>query len=353
VSPPPNVYLSPSDRHILEYESAPLRMSWKKSGSEETERWQLMTRAKLAELSGYSCGDAVHIDVNENQTHQDKNGISRRSMYLCSAERNDIPVHFIWCPDIAGDRDLPVIICLQGTHCGAHLSWADVRDPLDHMRIAQGYAMAIDAAERGYLAVCVENSCCGERLERKIEPRSIDPCVDAVHHTLLLGRTLLGDQARDVSSVVTYLLFNAPDLSIDSNRIYIMGHSSGGTVALFTAALDTRISGVIASGCIGLMRDTIGRRRDASGHNVIPGILNWMELDDIVGLCAPRPFITISGEADHIWPFSGAMRVVQSANRIYEVFNAKDQLKAVSAKGSHQFHRKVAWETFDQMFHGA
>ena len=117
VSPPPNVYLSPSYRHIFEYESAPLRMSWKKSGSKETQQWQLMARAKLAELSGYSCGDAVYIDVNENQTHKDKNESAEE---VCiSALRKEMISRFI----SFGARILLVIgTCRLSYACRGHIA---------------------------------------------------------------------------------------------------------------------------------------------------------------------------------------------------------------------------------------
>ena len=45
------------------------------------------------------------------------------------------------------------------------------------------------------------------------------------------------------------------------------------------------------------------------GQNVVPGILRWLELDDVVWPHAPRPLLTVSGRNDHIWPYAGAERV--------------------------------------------
>jgi hypothetical protein len=42
-------------------------------------------------------------------------------------------------------------------------------------------------------------------------------------------------------------------------------------------------------GAVGYLRDTLMTRADPSGQNIIPGILQWLEMDDLVGLCAPHP----------------------------------------------------------------
>lgn len=347
---PSDIYLNPSDRHVQEYESLPLCLSWKRAKTNNNVDWQKGARKKLAELTGYEACKKAPI-VSYSLIHNENDGFYRRSIYLRINNEIDIPVNLIWKRQKV-NFPLPIMICLQGTNCGANLSWGEALNPLDHIRIFNGYAIAIDAAKRGYLAVCIENSCTGERQERNIKPRSEDPCIDAANHTLLLGRTLLGDRASDISTVLAWLKVNHDDLPIhwDQNRIHVLGHSAGGTVALIVAALDTRITGIVASSCIGFIRETIGRRRDPSGQNVIPGILNWMELDDIVGLCAPRPFLTVSGVNDHIWPFEGALRVVQSASHIYDTFGAKNMIMAVSAEGPHMFHQKVTWEMIDTVF---
>lgn len=241
------------------------------------------------------------------------------------------------------------MICLQGTNTGAHLSWGEVRFPDDANKQARGYDIAIQAAERNYLAIAVEQSCFGERGERQIVPRSAASCIDATLHAMLLGRSLLGERCSDVSAVVDWLIAHREDLLIDPARIHIIGHSSGGTTAMFSAALDTRISAVLACGCVGFIRNTIGRRRDDNGQGVIPGILNWMETADVVGLIAPRPFVTVAGDIDHIWPSSGAEVVTAEAKLIYAALGAADRIECVSAPGGHSFRPDLSWRAFLDM----
>jgi hypothetical protein len=157
---------------------------------------------------------------------------------------------------------------------GAHLSWGEARMPPDPVKIAAGLDFARQAAGNGYVAVCVEQRCFGERRERALHPRSADPCVDSFLHGLLLGRTLVGDRAGDVSAVV-----------------------------------------------------------------------DWLEAGGLA-LCAPRPVLAVSGERDHIFPFSGTASVVADARPVYEALGAAARLRALSIPGGHRFDPGRTWPAF-------
>lgn len=78
----------------------------------------------------------------------------------------------------------------------------------------------------------------------------------------------------------------------------------------------------------------------------MPGILDWMEIADVVGLVAPRPFATVAGESDPIWPARGAEAVVAEAGAIYAQLGARGRLRCASAPGGHKFRATLSWETF-------
>lgn len=280
-------------------------------------------------------------------------GLKRRRVYLRLWSGADTPVDAVWRE---GGGRRPVMICLQGTNSGSHLSWGETRMPPDPAKVAGGGDYARQAAARGYIAICLEQSCFGERAERHIKPRSDSSTIDTANHAFLLGRSLLGERAADVSSLMDWLAADGASrdlgLAADIERVFIMGNSAGGSVALYAAALDTRIAGVLASGCVGFVRDTIARRRDDSAQNVVPGLLNWLETDDVVGLVAPRPLLAISGTRDHIFPYAGVAAVTESARRVYQAMRAEGNLAAVSANGPHRFYPEIAWPAFERLVGG-
>ncbi len=344
--PPEGIELSPSIGHFNDYELAPLALSWTQHSKGDVLDWQKSARAKLAELCGYTrqanataASSPKQCDINSELQH--------RQFYLRLRGGSGIPVSILRRADTM--EALPVMICLQGTNSGAHLSWGEARMPADPIKIAAGADYARQAVAQGYAAVCIEQTAFGERRETLLPQASRDPCIDTAGHALLLGRTLLGERASDVSSVIDWLETESSTLSLDTTRIEIMGSSSGGSTAIIAAALDDRIGSVLASGCVGFIRDTIAKRGNASGQNIIPGILNWLEFDDIVGLIAPRPFLVVSGETDHIWPHAGAQRVIDNARHIYEAHNAGRAVEAVPAPGGHRFYPDIAWRHYNRL----
>jgi dienelactone hydrolase len=346
---PPGLSLSPSARHFADYDKAPLRLRYQPAL--DVVQWQREARARLIELTGYAQERAEPVIVSERKISQ-VDGIARRAVYIRAGSGVDIPVNLI-TPAGIGTAPFPVMICLQGTNSGAHLSWGEVRFPADIEKATQTHDIARQAASRGYLAVVIEQSCFGERMERQIRPRSQAACVDATMHALLLGRCLLGERCTDVSSVIDWLMAERQALNIDPARIHIMGHSAGGSTALFSAAMDERVAAVMASGCIGFVRDTIGRRRDDQGQNVIPGLLQWMEFDDVAGLIAPRPLLGVAGTADPIWPAAGAEAVMERVGAIYQQFGAGRNLRLLTFAGGHEFRPAENWAAFAALQQGA
>jgi hypothetical protein len=285
----------------------------------------------------------THVDAPTTDTE----GRNHRRWYLRAFPDADVAVDILWRD--AGATSMPVMLCLQGTNSGAHLGWAESRMPPDPVKIASGLDFAHQAVARGYVAVCIEHRGFGLRRERDLRKRSEDPCVDAFHHALLFGRSLLGDRVGDVSAVVDWLVAGGSDLPLDFDRLHALGHSSGGTIGVHAMAIDGRISALIASGCLGPIRDTLLARGDRAGQNTLPGQLNWLELSDVVALCAPCRVLAVSGVNDHIFPYAGVERVVADAAPVYEALGAGNRLKSVSQTGGHRFDKDVIWPAFEAL----
>ncbi len=343
---PESLCLSPSQRHIHEYTAHQPQCSWRIGNYINAEEWQKIARQKLMELTGYTADRPQSISQNTHKSRLGRN-ITKTSTYLNTWHQNNIPVHLIYDSSKSGPK--PVMICLQGTNSGIHLSWGEVRMPADPERITRGAANALQAAKRGYVAVAIEQSCFGERREQHMGNNQTDPCITAANHALLMGKTLLGERMSDVSTVIDWLETEDHGLELDLECLHIMGTSSGGTTGFFSMAADIRISAGLIGGCIGYYRNTIGKRADSSGQNVIPDILNWFEMDDIIGLSAPRPLLLFSGTDDHIWPYSETKKVADSAHAVYDAMNATDNLRTVPAIGGHSYHPHIAWPAFEKL----
>ena len=346
---PPGVELSPSLAHARALAAVRPALRFSDEASDLYD-WQERARAKLAALTGFPVERAAPA-ATKPEDHALAGGFVRRRAYLRLWHGGHAPVDVVR-PERPSGPLIP-LICLQGTNSGSHLSWGEARLPPDPVKIAGGSDYARQAARLGFAAFCLEQSCFGERRERHIVPRSASATIDAANHALLLGRTLLGERAGDVASVVDWIVSGEAarvmGMALASDRVSVMGSSAGGAVALYATALDVRLAACLASACVGFIAETIARRRDDSGQNVVPGILQWLETDDVAALCAPRPLLMVSGTRDHIFPAAGMERVAGSARRAYAKAGAPDALATLSPEGPHGFYPNVAWPAFHSL----
>jgi len=344
---PAGLALSPSEFDLAEYERVQPRLAWR-DGADAVD-WQRTARDKLAELLGIAATPrSVPAAVHETSPAGVPPGADARTVYLEVAPLRHVPVTVVWRPG-AAETPRPVMLCLQGHTSGAHVSWGMARLPIDVRRIERGGDYARQALRHGYVAVCVEQACFGERRETRLARRSAHSCLDAVNRALLLGRTVLGGRVSDLRAVVDWLeAGETPGPPIDRDRIYAMGNSAGGETALFSVAIDKRIGALIAGGCVAPYRAPDARARTCP-DSAIPGILRWLEYQDVVALCAPRPALIVSGTRDHLYPYHLAEACVRGARPVYAAFGAAERLRVVAGEGGHRFYPEVAWQAFREL----
>ena len=340
-----NFNLSPSNIIIENYKKSALKLSFSKNSIDPL-KWQTLARKKLSELSGYdSDREITKIAKELNEKIIFKN-IYKKKIYLKISSKIIIPLNLIYKKPIK--KNIKVFIFLAGSTSGVHVGWGEAKVPIDHQRIFIGADMAKQAAEKGYLAVTFEQAGYGERLERRLPKKSHNRTIDFANHLLLLGKTLMGNSATEISYVIDWLCSKNNLFNINKSSIYLYGHSSGGTIVQFAAALDERIKGTLASGSVGPVRQTIGARGCGAGDGIVPGFLEWFDTKDIISLIAPRLFIAISGDKDHIFPYSGAKKVINDAKIIYKKLNAHEKIICIKVKGKHQYYNKESWEVLDK-----
>ena len=132
-------------------------------------------------------------------------------------------------------------------------------------------------------------------------------------HDVLLGRTPIGDRVWDMSRLIDWAIAHQ---GVDPARIAITGNSGGGTVSLFAAACDTRIS-VAVPGCyFNTFAGSIGSIMHCD-CNYVPGILRLGEMHDVAGLIAPRPFLAVAGRDDRIFPVAHTRPAFEQLAGVY------------------------------------
>jgi len=145
----------------------------------------------------------------------------------------------------------------------------------------------------------------------------------------------LGKMVADVKSAVDAL--QNLDL-IDKNRIYVFGYSLGGTVGLYAAALDSRISGA-ASVCGFTPMRLASQDKGIEGvktyshlHGLIPrlgffvGSENRIPYDfhEILSCIAPRHLLVVAPQFDRDANFDDVKVCADEIYKVYEFYDAKN-----------------------------
>jgi dienelactone hydrolase len=159
-------------------------------------------------------------------------------------------------------------------------------------------------------------------------------------YRLVRGDTLMRKVLEDAEAAVSVLLGVR---TVDSSRIGVLGHSYGGNTAMFQAALDERVRFACSSGAVCSYRDKMQRGTGIEMAEVLPGVLERFDVDELLRLTAPRPLLVMSAEGDKY--SYDAEQVVREAAAAYAAAGASTALEHCRYEGGHAITR----ERFDHM----
>jgi poly(3-hydroxybutyrate) depolymerase len=138
----------------------------------------------------------------------------------------------------------------------------------------------------------------------------------------------MGKMVADTRSVINDACTRMP--FIDSNKIYLAGYSLGGTVALFTAALDDRVKGTAVVSAFSSLRNdntgTEGIRHYSELHGLIPRLGFFVgnedripiDFDDVLACIVPRPLLIIAPGRDRDHTITSVQKMVAPVSALYQ-----------------------------------
>lgn len=301
--------------------------------------WEHAARSKLVELLGAMPAERVPLRPRFGDPVQ-RPGYQRIPVVF--ATRDDLDAcGFLLVPDNVRPGAAGVL-CLPGHGRGAaEIVGIDEngrdRDHLDGYQ----HDFAVQCARRGYVALSLEMLGFGRRRDSASIARGSgqSSCQPAAGAALLLGETMAGWRVWDARCALD-LLAERPE--VDPNRLALIGISGGGTVGLYTAALDKRVRAAVLSGSFCTFRDSIFSLSHCI-DNYVPGILSWFEMADIAGLIAPRALFVESGDDDPIFPKPGVQAALTDAATIYQACGVPERLAHAFFPAGHQFEGTAAF----------
>lgn len=182
-----------------------------------------------------------------------------------------------------------------------------------------------DFLQAGYAVLAFDLSGFGTRIEEALH------FYDRYPHWSEMGK-MVSDTRSIISDAYNRMPF------IDSNNIVLAGYSLGGTVALFTAALDKRVKGVAAVCAFSSFRNdnkgTEGIRHFYDLHGLIPrlGFFSGYEqripidFDGILSCIAPRSILLIAPTFDRDHSITSVNKTITEMTNIYSKAHAQDHI---------------------------
>ena len=332
-------YYAPSEYHLALMAKTPREFAWH---GQEVGPYQEALRARLVELLG---GFAAHSGPPpvEELEREECAGYVRIKLVFRSEECADVPAHLL--VPRTGRGPYPAMVCLQGHSPGMHLSIGEARNDAERELVRGERDFALQAVRHGFVALALEQRCFGERDEKLQAARWKETCIDAVVHSLMLGRTVIGERVWDVMRGID-LLAEQPE--VDARRIACMGNSGGGSVTFYAACVDQRIALAVPSCCVCTYADSIMRIKHCP-DNYIPGVLRVAEMGELAGLIAPRRFLVVAGEKDDIFPIGGVREAFATASSIFAAAGCAENARLVVGPEGHRFYSGPAWPLIQEM----
>jgi dienelactone hydrolase len=215
------------------------------------------------------------------------------------------------------------------------------RNEADRMKMeVEDRDVAVQAVKRGFVAVAPAT--------RGFEPAAIPDltkrhggrgCRSYLVHTLLAGRTTIGDRVWDMQRLLDWGLALP---GVDADRVLVMGNSGGGVVTLYTAACDTRVK-VAVSSCSFCTYVAENGHVHHCDCNLVPGILTFGEMHDVAGLVAPRHLLVVHGRKDDLFPATEVDRAVNAVREAYVAAGEPARFAHRLGEGGHRFYKNLMW----------
>jgi dienelactone hydrolase len=246
-------------------------------------------RARLAALLRFAVPpDPPPLEILERQRRP---GYAEQRVAFAGAE-GKVPA-FLLVPD--GDGPFPAVVAYHQHNSEWHLGKSEVAGHAGNPLQAFGPALA----RRGVVVLAPDAVGFEDRRAagRGIAPTDRDgpQHFNEMSYRLVRGRllmtTVLGDGAAALGALAAHD-------RVRTGAIGVLGHSYGGNTTLFHAALDERVRFACASGAACTYRRRMADRTGIELAQVVPGIVEIADIDDVVALIAPRSLLIVSAPDD-------------------------------------------------------
>jgi len=300
--------------------------------------WRAAFQAKLLELMGSF--PLQRCDLKPEVLGVDKcQGYVREKIVLQTSPKVYVPAYLLR-PD-QGPGPWPAMLCLHGHGRGKEdvVGIAESEEDKKHIA-ALNYNYAEQFVRRAYVTITPDARGFGERKEGyKFANR--DGCNVFFLKYMLLGLNPLTLNVWDVMRCLDYVQ-QRPE--VQAHRIGCVGLSYGGTLTLYTAALDERIKVAIISCYLSKFKAYAFDIDNTCGSQTVPGLLRYGEMAEVACLIAPRPLLIEAGLKDEGFPIGATREAFALVRSAYQAAGVPERLAIDEFDGGHAFSGRLAFD---------
>ena len=305
--------------------------------------WKENIRQKFVELTGIKEIEKNSCLLNVQVEWREKKGGYELIRFTFESEIGATVPCYLLIPD-TGKKKYPVAITLQGHSTGFHNSIGEGKDDGDGEYARTRGKFAVQAVERGFIALAIEQRAMGECRPTTPERFTGANCLWSARLAIELGRTLVGERVWDVHKAIDALAYFS---ECDMDKIIITGNSGGGTTSYYSACFDERIKLCVPSCSFCSYKESILSVAHCD-CNYIPSAYKYFDMQDLSCLIAPRALTIITGEKDTIFPIHGVRRSYETVKNVYERSNAADKCRIIETPKGHYWCEDIVWNSIKE-----
>lgn len=308
----------------------------------ELQQWQHELRTELIKLLRLENRTRIPVQAEKLQTI-DQGSYTEEKYALDVGEEVKAPMYILvpnsqppFKPILVFHGHNPSVQYILGNYPNEEIS--EERRSKDN-----DYAQAL--AQRGYLVCAIEQRGFGERITEQMHDSSVPwSCRHLAFEYMLQGRNLMGERCWDGICAINYLETRE---DVVQGILGCTGNSGGGTTTSWLSAIEDRITVSVPSCSFCSFKDSI-LAIDHCECNYVPGILELVEMGDLAGMIAPRPFCAIAGEHDPLFPIYAVREAYETVRQAYELHGASEKCSLAVHPGGHAYNHTLSQEWFSR-----
>ena len=356
--------------HIVEQHSP--KLSFLQNGMTDLQKWRTSARMMALNHLRYT-PTSLGLDP-EIVEDVETDGLIREKLYFKSAPDVRVPAYLVRPARQAGR--LPAVVALHD-HGGYYMHGKEKLVALDdepnHLMSYKrssygGRSYATELARHGYVVLVIDAFYFGER---RVDLKTIQPSAGqkllaatpprgsainraneeytlyeelVARHIFASGATWMGIMAHDDRKSVDYLV-SRPE--VDPERIGCIGLSMGGMRSNWLFGTDPRIKAAVTVGWMTNWRYLVEKHiTHHSWAQYVPGLLEWLDLSDLVSIGMPGALLVQQCAADSLFPLHGMEETCQQIEAAYIKADIKDRFWYRFYDVPHEFNARMQDDAF-------